>query len=114
MSRVQLSYPGEAQSSQALTQAYCSAVVKLARKVGSALNHAAAPRIQQIPLSRPKNKRKRVVTLRTEGETGGLRRHRHVATRRARADDKEGTDLHAAATTSCQVLIAAARSTRCD
>src|ERR1700677_2015719 len=38
----------------------------------------------------------------------GRRPHHHVATRRARADDKGGTDLHAAATTSRHVLIAAA------
>src|SRR5271163_5317965 len=40
--------------------------------------------------------------------------HRHVTTRRARAEDKGVTDLHAATTTSRHVLIAAARSTRCD
>ncbi len=42
----------------------------------------------------------------------GVERHRHVATRRARAD-YNGCGFQAAATTSRHVLIAAARSARC-
>jgi hypothetical protein len=47
------------------------------------------------------------------GISSSATKARHFATQE-RERTKRGADFHATATTSCHVLIAAARSTRCD